>query len=621
MTSEGFYIKKLINPRRPDLNFNNPNIIYHKTGKALKNNNEFNIPYQRINNPNSIPISQMNKIPYQNGQFMIDINNIKNVNQNLPNYNLNTFNPNEELKLNTETIPYTTKALPKNYIYNNYMNQKNIKQIIYNTPIINPNLNNPQQIFIRPNIVPVIQIQQIHQPYVPIRRNLMINGFSTPNKNIIRRDLNTQRFNTIQTENRYALDSIKYIKPLTERKNNNNSNNNNHYLLLENSEFSPKITNNNNNNISTPIKTRATTNLYEQYQPSDDFNTIEALTKNITINPQQQNYNNNINNINNINLNLNFLNNNNNNSNNPNIKIKSFSHLSRAGTEENNKPKINQDSYIVIPKVNDIENFSIFGVLDGHGPHGHLVSKYVSQNIIDNITTNALINSSKNVEDIYLSLKKNNFAIIKNAFIAADENIKNCDFDIDESGTTCVLLIILGPHLICANVGDSRCVLNFTENTNDPELSQLKVLPLSKDFKLNLPEEKARIIKAGGLVEQLKDSLGERAGPFRVFKPGKDYPGLAMSRSIGDSIAKKLGVIAEPGILEYNLNEGVKFIVLGSDGIWEFLSNEEVKDIGKMFYLNCEARDLCEELYSSSLIKWKCNDDTVDDITIIVIYF
>ena len=136
-----------------------------------------------------------------------------------------------------------------------------------------------------------------------------------------------------------------------------------------------------------------------------------------------------------------------------------------------------------------------------------------------------------------------------------------------------------------------------------------------------MPEEKARIIKAGGLVEQLKDSLGERAGPFRVFKPGKDYPGLAMSRSIGDSIAKKLGVIAEPGILEYNLNEGVKFIVLGSDGIWEFLSNEEVKDIGKMFYLNCEARDLCEELYSSSLIKWKCNDDTVDDITIIVIYF
>ena len=194
------------------------------------------------------------------------------------------------------------------------------------------------------------------------------------------------------------------------------------------------------------------------------------------------------------------------------------------------------------------------------------------------------------------------------------------DFDVDESGTTCVLLIILGTHLICANVGDSRCILTYSEN-NDPELSELKVLPLSIDYKIAIPEERNRIIKAGGLVEQLKDSMGERAGPFRVFKPGKDYPGLAMSRSIGDAIAKKMGVIAEPGIIEHNLNGGIKFIVLGSDGIWEFLSNEDVRDIGKVFYLNCEANDLCEELYSSSLIKWKCNDSTVDDITIIAIYF
>ena len=617
MASEGFYIKKLINPRRPELNLNQ-NLIYHRAGKAFKNI-DYNLNSQRVNNPNLIAINPPNKIQYrnsqvQNGQNLIGINTIKNVNQNLQNYNFNTFDPNEELKLNNDNSPYPPKALIKNYVYTNHLNHyihnnnpKNIRGMIYNIPIINPNINQ-QQIFVRQNIVPVIQIPQINQPYIPVRRNLMINGFNTPNKNLIRRDLNTQRFNTIQAENRYTVDSYRYIKPLTERK----SSNENQFFI--NSEFSSKL----NNNISTPIKTRALTNLYDQYQsPLDDLddvnlkddyqqysnNTIEALTKNITINPEEQ-YNNN---------NINFLNNN-------NIKIKSFSHLSRAGTEEDGKTKINQDSYIVLPKVNDIENFSIFAVLDGHGPHGHLVSKYVSQNIIDNITTNVLINSSKNVEDIYLSLKKNDFAIIKNAFITADENIKNMDFDVDESGTTCVLLIILGTHLICANVGDSRCILTYSEN-NDPELSELKVLPLSIDYKIAIPEERNRIIKAGGLVEQLKDSMGERAGPFRVFKPGKDYPGLAMSRSIGDAIAKKMGVIAEPGIIEHNLNGGVKFIVLGSDGIWEFLSNEDVRDIGKVFYLNCEANDLCEELYSSSLIKWKCNDSTVDDITIIAIYF
>jgi len=617
MASEGFYIKKLINPRRPELNLNQ-NLIYHRAGKAFKNI-DYNLNSQRVNNPNLIAINPPNKIQYrnsqvQNGQNLIGINTIKNVNQNLQNYNFNTFDPNEELKLNNDNSPYPPKALIKNYVYTNHLNHyihnnnpKNIRGMIYNIPIINPNINQ-QQIFVRQNIVPVMQIPQINQPYIPVRRNLMVNGFNTPNKNLIRRDLNTQRFNTIQAENRYTVDSYRYIKPLTERK----SSNENQFFV--NSEFSSKL----NNNISAPIKTRALTNLYDQYQsPLDDLddvnlkddyqqysnNTIEALTKNITINPEEQ-YNNH---------NINFLNNN-------NIKIKSFSHLSRAGTEEDGKTKINQDSYIVLPKVNDIENFSIFAVLDGHGPHGHLVSKYVSQNIIDNITTNVLINSSKNVEDIYLSLKKNDFAIIKNAFITADENIKSMDFDVDESGTTCVLLIILGTHLICANVGDSRCILTYSEN-NDPELSELKVLPLSIDYKIAIPEERNRIIKAGGLVEQLKDSMGERAGPFRVFKPGKDYPGLAMSRSIGDAIAKKMGVIAEPGIIEHNLNGGVKFIVLGSDGIWEFLSNEDVRDIGKVFYLNCEANDLCEELYSSSLIKWKCNDSTVDDITIIAIYF
>ena len=236
------------------------------------------------------------------------------------------------------------------------------------------------------------------------------------------------------------------------------------------------------------------------------------------------------------------------------------------------------------------------------------------------IISNPAIKTLLDIETIYLTLKQNNYRIIKQSFISIDYNIRNCNFDVNDSGTTCVLLIILGNHLICANVGDSRAIAIYSEN-NDPNLSKLNIVPLSIDFKLEISEEKNRIIRAGGKVDKLKNSLGEGAGPLRVFKPGKDYPGLAMSRSIGDAIAKTLGVIAEPGIIEYNLNEKIKFIVLGSDGIWEFLSNEEVKNIGKIFYLNCEASDLCEELYSNSLIKWKCNDSSVDDITVIVIYF
>lgn len=53
----------------------------------------------------------------------------------------------------------------------------------------------------------------------------------------------------------------------------------------------------------------------------------------------------------------------------------------------------------------------------------------------------------------------------------------------------------------------------------------------------------------------------------------EDIPGLAMSRSFGDIVASQAGVICEPEILSFELTEEDKFIVLASDGVWEFLDN------------------------------------------------
>ena len=49
-----------------------------------------------------------------------------------------------------------------------------------------------------------------------------------------------------------------------------------------------------------------------------------------------------------------------------------------------------------------------------------------------------------------------------------------------------------------------------------------------------------------------------------------------MSRSIGDRIAIDLGVIPDPEVLDINLTPLDKFVVIASDGVWEFMSNEEV---------------------------------------------
>jgi serine/threonine protein phosphatase PrpC len=46
-----------------------------------------------------------------------------------------------------------------------------------------------------------------------------------------------------------------------------------------------------------------------------------------------------------------------------------------------------------------------------------------------------------------------------------------------------------------------------------------------------------------------------------------------MTRSIGDKIASTIGVTANPEIIAHNLSAEDKFLVIASDGIWEFLSN------------------------------------------------
>lgn len=52
-----------------------------------------------------------------------------------------------------------------------------------------------------------------------------------------------------------------------------------------------------------------------------------------------------------------------------------------------------------------------------------------------------------------------------------------------------------------------------------------------------------------------------------------------MSRSFGDRVAHSVGVSAEPETEEFTLGLNDKFIVIASDGVWEFLSNEDVAQI------------------------------------------
>ena len=111
------------------------------------------------------------------------------------------------------------------------------------------------------------------------------------------------------------------------------------------------------------------------------------------------------------------------------------------------------------------------------------------QNIFPNkkITHLAIITNT-NKESIYNNLIEDDYKIIKNAFISTDKELDSLNFNSRNSGTTCVIIIHIGNHLICANVGDSRAIVAFDEQ-NDQDLKFLRAIPLSVDFKPDLPEE------------------------------------------------------------------------------------------------------------------------------------
>lgn len=87
--------------------------------------------------------------------------------------------------------------------------------------------------------------------------------------------------------------------------------------------------------------------------------------------------------------------------------------------------------------------------------------------------------------------------------------------------------------------------------------------------------------------------------PPRLWAPNATYPGTAFTRSIGDNAAERIGVFAEPEVVTKQLSAQHPFIVIASDGVFEFLSSQSVVDMVSGVVLvvaagkigQCKARD------------------------------
>ena len=237
----------------------------------------------------------------------------------------------------------------------------------------------------------------------------------------------------------------------------------------------------------------------------------------------------------------------------------SYEIYSLPGTEKGNQ-KINQDTYLVFPNVNNTHNAKIFGIFDGHGKYGDKLSQEIRDYFIEFFSDKnkyekeifkdyeQRLSKDENLEKIYKYMTKNNYREINQYFKEINSKLhekylkNNICFN---SGTTSNILMILNDKnpqtlnkLISINLGDSKCILINKEN---------KIFELNERHTPDNIKEKERIENNGGEISRVDWA---DYGPLRIFYKNKPYPGLSMTRAFGNFNAENLGFNTIPDIVK-----------------------------------------------------------------------
>lgn len=220
-----------------------------------------------------------------------------------------------------------------------------------------------------------------------------------------------------------------------------------------------------------------------------------------------------------------------------------------------------------------------FAIFDGHC--GSSVAAYCGQHLREVILDTSPLKGKDFSKATFLERSDAMVA----GFVGIDRQLfSHPVYRLDKSGCTAVALWIVGDDLLCANAGDSRCVLCRSG----------QAVPLSNDHKPNLPEEQQRIQRARGFV------WNRRVNGV-----------LALSRAIGDWSFKgnsqidweDQAVTPVPEVTHTVLNYDTDtFAVLACDGIWDVMSNTEVVNfVSRAIEKSLPTHKICEMLMDQCL--------------------
>lgn len=268
----------------------------------------------------------------------------------------------------------------------------------------------------------------------------------------------------------------------------------------------------------------------------------------------------------------------------------------------------NQDSFSMV--IAD-QAFKIFAVFDGHGPKGHDVSDFAAENLLKLFIRHKdrKVDPETAITDSFVDVQRMIEAFSRTGKMAAND-----------SGCTATIAYLPAGESAAwiAHIGDSRAAIGKVGSKAGSVVPQ----EITEDHKPDLPREKARIEKAGGIV------VFDGYFNHRIYSTdGKG--GLNMSRAFGDCAVHKFGVTAVPDCRRLQLKVSASpveaghdlFLLLCSDGVWEFMKSEDVCRIIQQ-HGRGGAQEAAEEIAKMSYDLWMDDSEgeVSDDITVILVW-
>ena len=300
--------------------------------------------------------------------------------------------------------------------------------------------------------------------------------------------------------------------------------------------------------------------------------------------------------------------------------------------------KRQEDAHVAEVSLGEKKHIDVFGVFDGHG--GKEISQFVSNHFIEELIKNKNIDSdmsqalketfikmdeimitkesieeikryarlSKEADDLQSKNEPPNSQMALFTQLLGQKDPEANDIYLRTGCTACVMSIDeRTKKLYFANAGDSRVVMC----KNGVSYAQ------SEDHKPEMESEKTRIYKADGWISD-----------------GRVKGNLNLTRGFGDLEYKQNKnlkpeeqmITANPDIKVVDFEKNIDFVIIGCDGIWDCLKNQEACDFVTKRLKdnpNIQISKIIEEMMDTIVAKDLYNESGIgcDNMTCIVVVF